>query len=725
MCAALSNMDRVVRFGPFELNLDTSELRKHGHRLKLQPKPLQVLQVLVSRKGEVVSRAELKGQLWGRDTYVEFESNLNVTVRRLREILSDDAQNPTYIETVPRTGYKFIAALEFCSREPESSKSSLLVKEQMVISPSLVRRRQSFARRAVWAAAIVLTLALGMFVWQGWRGTSKTQLMASSRSLIPLPASGDFLTTGPNPAPITLSPDGSKMVYVSPSTSESPTLWLRHMDTLTDDPLSGTENASFPFWSPDSKSLAFFADGKLKRIDVATRAVSVICDSWEGRGGSWNRDGIIIFAAGARSPILRVEAKGGAPLPVTTLDNLKYTTHRWPEFLPDGIHFLFFAANHQDASNTDAGIYIGSLKHEETRFLLKSDANASYLAGHLLFAVDNRLYQQPFDPRQPVLLSQPSLLATDLEYDKGLWHASFSAIPNLLVYRKSSGPSEGGRRLAWFRRTGKLLQYVGNRGEFRGVAISPNSKMIALEYGDPDANIWLLDQNKMARLTERALDCCPVWSPDSQYLAISTHRGANQFGVTLRRVDQTLPEISVVRSDVDVAVTTWSPDGKSLLLIKRGNKGFDLFRVDLETHSTMPYLNLQSQANYPVFSPDGRWVAFGDTESGSSEIYVTSFPNPTKRYLVSKAGGAWPAWRRDGRELFFLGPNQTLYATAIRPNGSELTIGAPKKLFGADIHIEGLFDRPFDVDQTGSKLLLVLNAPEKRSDVMLLTNWIR
>jgi Tol biopolymer transport system component len=248
--------------------------------------------------------------------------------------------------------------------------------------------------------------------------------------------------------------------------------------------------------------------------------------------------------------------------------------------------------------------------------------------------------------------------------------------------------------------------------------------MIAVEYGDPDANIWLLDQtnDEMVRLTEQALDSSPVWSPDGKYIAIDTHEGPNQSGVKIKSVGVGMSEIPVLESGVDVGVTAWSPDGKDLLLAKDNGPKLEMSYVDWHSRSETSYLTLRSHPSGTVFSPDGHWVALGSTETGTMEVYVVSFPNPTKRYRVSMAGGGCPVWRRDGRELFFLGPDNTLYVAAITPEGSDIKIGPSHALFRADVHVEG---QPFDIDQTGTKFLLVLNTPRKHSDIMLLRNWVR
>jgi Tol biopolymer transport system component len=481
-----------------------------------------------------------------------------------------------------------------------------------------------------------------------------------------------------------LSPDGRSLVFVA--TRQRPHLWLRPMAGGEARALPGTEDAFLPFWSPDSRSVAFFASDQLKRLDLAGGIPQVLAPATTlPRGGTWNGNGVIVFAPGVLEGLAQVPAAGGPTGPVTQLDPSQgENSHRYPHFLPDGRRFLFRVRSSRPERT---GIYVGSLDSREYRYLIAADSDAIYAAGHLLFARGDVLFAQPFDPASAKLRGEPVRIAVGVRYDTTGARASFSATDNgILAFYMGEEVFGGSGELIWFDRSGKQLQVVAPAAIYLDPALSPDGKRLAVEILDPRTggrDIWVLDlaRGSRSRLTfDPVPDMNPVWSPDGTAIIFTRQTAA---GYVLFRTDAGgAAREENIGPDARGPVLDWSRDGR-LLLIARV--------ADLWTYPTTPGGKQSALFQTPFtepqgrFSHDGKWVAYTSNESGRNEIYVRDFPEARRKWIVSTAGGVQPEWSGDDRTLYYISTQRDLMQVSIEPDPAGVRIGAPMVLFRTNI----------------------------------------
>ena len=434
----------VYRFSHFELNAEHLELRKHGSRVKLQEQPFRLLEALLAQPGTLVTREDLRAKLWPGDTFVDFDHGLNVAAARLRQALGDSARLPRFVESVPRRGYRFIAPVEVVEPvEPpvESNEPSKPV-------PASPPPQRSRLKLVLVAASVVLAAAAA--VW--WLQSREHPAVVRSFKFTVAPPDGSgFVELDP----VVLSLDGRHMVFPAVDNSGETELWIRPLDEVSSRRIEGTKGAAFPFWSPDSRSIAFFANQKLYRVEISGGLPKIVCNAVDGRGGTWNVDGRIVFAPSLKSPLYQVAAEGGEPKALTSLNAARHEiSHRWPFFLPDGRHFLF--AN-RTSPPQNSGIYLGSLTDGRSDLLIPGLSNVTYAngksgIGYLLYAHDATLVARPFDPRAMKFMGAEFPVAD--VYNRALLEplrADFSASDTgVLVYRSRRGAD----RLTWFDRNG-------------------------------------------------------------------------------------------------------------------------------------------------------------------------------------------------------------------------------------------------------------------------------
>jgi len=456
--------------------------------------------------------------------------------------------------------------------------------------------------------------------------------------------------------PPAFSPDGSTLVF-----GAGGKLWARSLKEVTARPLPGTENARFPFWSPDSRSIGFFADGQLKTIDAVGGAPLTLCSADDPRGGAWSRDGVIVFTPNVRMGIYRVPASGGAPSPVTTLDTSKHSTHRWPIFLPDGRHFLYLALSHAIPMSEESAIYVADLHGGQSRLVMRSHSNVVYASGHLLFLRGNSLMAQPFNLERLVLEGEAVRIADEVLYDAGVWRAVFTASENgLLAYQP--GAEVPGSQLTWFDRSGKVLGMVGERGNYVAPRLSPDGHKLAVLILDPSPDVWVydLDRGARTRLTfSSTVSGAAIWSPDGSRIAFSSARQNNQIAIYEKASSGAGRERILQQAEVPQDPTDWSPDGHWIVYDRSemGSTGIGILPVNREqkSYSLVP---ARTHAWGGHFSPDGRWISYCSEESGTNEVYIVPFPGPGGKWQVSTGGGLSPRWERD-------------FLSLARPHGSD------------------------------------------------------
>jgi serine/threonine protein kinase len=539
-----------------------------------------------------------------------------------------------------------------------------------------------------------------------------------------------------DPISMAISPDGSRLVFVGSSEGKS-RLWLRPLQSETAQPLTGTEGASYPFWSPDSRSIAFFAEGKLRRIDIAGGLAQALASVARGMGGTWNRDGVIVFGI-AGGPLYRVPAAGGEPAALTRLDR-GHTGHRFPQFLPDGRHFVFFVGG----GSKIQGIYVASLDPLEARRVLNADTAAAVAPGHLLFGRGETLVAQPFDSETLELSGDPFPVAEQVAFDDSLGQGTVGAISasanGVLAYR--SGTARGGRRLIWFDRVGTALAPAGviESSSIANPELSPDGRRVALNRivgGNND--IWVLETARgvLSRLTfDSGLDHSPLWSPDGSRLAFFSSR-AGVRGLVQKLASGAGAEKPLHSASAPLLPTDWSPDGRFILFRElQPQTGYDLWILPVShpvgDRKPVPFVNSIYQEREGKFSPDGQWVAYQSDESGRFEVYVQAFPGPGAKSLVSTEGGAQPRWRADGRELFYIGLDGKLMAAPITlaEGGQRLEAGTPVALFltsiaGGPIPATGPFRHQYAVAQDGQRFLINVATEEAvTSPITLVLHW--
>jgi Tol biopolymer transport system component len=543
--------------------------------------------------------------------------------------------------------------------------------------PAPVAARRRSREKLAWAvaaAAITAVAILGIGFVR--RAPAKPHLM---RFEIPTPE-GVTIIDAPR-----ISPDGRTLAFNATDSSGKTRIWLRPFNALTAQPLSGTEGTLRPFWSPDSRFLGFFAEGKLKKVEVSGGPPQKICDA-AGADGSWSPEGVILFDGRPTDPIYRVSAAGGAPAVAVAPDaGRKETGASWPEFLPDGRHFLYLAFGQKNEDNT---YRIGSLDSKESKVIAPAQSLVTYAPpGYLLFVRDNTLVAQPFDANSLKTTGEPIPMAEHVGAT-GIGLASFSTSRNgVLAYRSG----KAGSRLQWVDRSGKEISTLGEPGEYGSTMLSPTGDRLALQLIDPrsgKADIWLRDlaRGVTSRFTfDAANEFQPVWSPDGGTIVFSSDRGG-LFDLYQKAASGAGEEKLLLASDEAKFACDWSRDGKYIAYQSRGKKTlWDLWVMPtFGDRKPIPVLQTPFSESRPAFSPDGRWLAYQSNESGRPEIYVQAFPVAEGKWQVSTAGGVEPSWRRDGKELFYGTPDLKLMAVEIRAGGT-FQAGIPQPLFQAHI----------------------------------------
>jgi Tol biopolymer transport system component len=485
---------------------------------------------------------------------------------------------------------------------------------------------------------------------------------------------------------VALSPDGRYLAFTASSG-----LWVRPLDSLEARALPGTEEARFPFWSPDSAFLGFFAGGKMKKIAAGGGPAQTLCDAPANRGGTWNRDGIILFAPNVTSGLYRVSAAGGVPAPVTKPAGT--VSHRFPEFLPDGRHFSFVVTS---ITVEASGIYIGSLDGTTER-LLPEVSHAAYSAptgfsrtGHLLFVRDGTLMAQPFDPERLRTTGEAFPIAEQVSDNAGVPGSSLFSVsgPGTLVYGRGAGK----RQLVWRDRTGKRLGLIGTPGDISFEKLSPDEKKVAFMISvgaAASSDIWVHDlmRNTTSRFTfGPGFTFTPVWSPDGSRIVYGSSSKAGQGSDIYQKPASGAGQAEVVShvGTTNVRIYDWSPDGKAIAYSPdiNGKTRADLWLLPLNgDRKPVPYLQTEFGEYLGQFSHDGRWMAYTSDESGREQVYVQTVPPSGAKWQISTAGGSRPRWRRDGRELYYVAADQMVMAVPVKP-GSSFEAGAPQALFG-------------------------------------------
>ena len=541
---------------------------------------------------------------------------------------------------------------------------------------------------------------------------------------------------------IALSPDGRALAFVARDSLGRTLLWVRPLNELSGYPLAGTEDATFPFWSPDGRSIGFFTDTKLRRIEAAGGPVQTICDAQGARGGSWNKEGTIIFCPNPNitTPLSRVSATGGVPREITKLNlGRGETSHRWPLFLPDGKHFLFISRTSAGSVGERDAIFLGSLDTSfAPRQLMDGSSSLGFSNGFLLFARDQTLMARAFDATSFEFTGEAFPVADHIHFEDLTSKASFTVSQDgTLAYQTGIGTS--GARLIWMDRNGKLLEAVRQTKIYNDFRISPDGKRIALSMTDRGLDVWLyeISRETWTKFTfDAASKRWPLWTPDGKTVIFSSSQKGH-WDLHQRASDGASAETPFLETENDKVANDWSRDGKYLLFISTDAKTkSDIWVLPLTAHDDAerkPFVFLRTEFDEtrPVFSPDVRWIAYQSNESGVDEIYIQPFSGMESgkgaisgKWKVSTNGGSRPRWRRDGKELYYLSADLKIMAAEITLGASTVTIGSVRPLFAVR-PFGGVARDIYDVTPDGQRFLVASQGGEEAaSPVTLVVNWI-
>jgi len=527
---------------------------------------------------------------------------------------------------------------------------------------------------------------------------------------------------------LALSPDGRQLAFVVTSQGVRQ-IFVRPLGSLVGRLLQGTEDASYPFWSADSRWLGFFAGGKLKKIQVTGGPAIVLCDAQGGRGGSWNQNNVIVFAPAAATPLMKVSASGGEPAPATVFDKGE-TSHRWPFFLPDGEHFVFGAGS-TTGSGPRAWLKLGSLASTDGVTLSQIEGLGGYSAGHLLHVRGRTLMAQPFDLRALRTTGDAFPVIDNLSVDSGAYAAVSGTVAGVVAYMQGTGTPI--TTLTWRDRGGKQLGTVLDPGVYNNLSLSPDERRlaVAIDTGSPpNRDVWIVDLGRgvPTRLTfDPGSDGGGGWSSDGTRIAITSNR-RGPFNIFALSSTQPGTEQQLFDSKTSAYTPSWSPDGGHLVYsnITSPATGFDLWILPMNgDRKPFAFVQTPAQEDNPEFSPDGRWIAYSSTESSREEVYVRPFPGPGGVYQVSRAGGTQPQWRGDGREIFFLGLDGVLMSASVNALPGGIEAGIPQPLFETNVALAANTNRRQYAAAKDGKRFLV-NVPDRSAPpppITVVLNW--
>ncbi len=708
----------TYHFGAFEFDATSGDLRSEGGTHRLADQPLALLNALLERPGEMVSRAELRRRLWADGTFVDFEHGLNSAVSRLREALNDSANAPRYIETIPRRGYRLLAAVETAGDpvggvarvDPASAFAGASASE---LPPPRRRRKVAWigiAAAGVFVAGVASVLQL--------RGDGPPTLLA--HVVIDLPDGWQILNSSP-----AISPDSRRIVFSAwHSRAGRRAIWLRPLDSSGARMLTGTEDGGGPFWSPDGTSIGFFAEQKLKVLELAGNAVRTVCDAPAEASGTWIGTDAILFAPGPTGAVSEVRMEHGSVRHVSELDPATgETRHVRPTALSDGRHFVYLSEGKDRlvamlaSLDGPPAVPLGPVRSQVV----------ATPSGHVVFVRDGTLLAQGLDVVEGRLTGDATALAEGLSLPGKSFDGRFSISPAMLVYLKAEElPALSDLRI--FDRRGKTVGTVGEPAGYTSPSLSPDGRRLAVarhESTAPARDIWVFDlasRNRLQLTFDPGQDLAPRWSADSRWVMYSSDRRGVR-DIYKRLASGEGAEELVFESEINKSVNSWSRDGRLVVYdtgALRGNS--DLHVLPLVGNRRPVVLSsapgFQQQAD---ISPDGRLIAYASSESGKFEVLVKSYGDNSGPRQITTNGGREPLWRGDGRELFFLS-DDTVMAVDVHVSAVGFEWGVARPLF----KIPNLqrIPRALTISADGQRFIAVVTAtpPEPQKRITLL-NW--
>ncbi len=718
--------DAKKRFGPFELDSRSGELRTNGIRIKLQGQPISVLEILLETPGELVTREQIHQRLWSSDTFVDFDHNLNTAIKKLRQALGDEAETPRYIETVPRYGYRFIGQVEK-DAPPELSGAETEAEAPIPVAPIKRAAPASHVRRALpWALGATTILFAAVAVWLMLKPEPRPNVF---RFPVPPPENARFINGGE----MSISPDGRTLAFVAlPEQGKPPVLWLRPLDGIDAQQVPGSVGVEGPFWSPDSRQIGFTANGELEKVDLSGGAPQILCDANGFAGATWSHDGVILFSS--QGSLYRVPETGGTPSLVLAPDpSHQEVGYLFPQFLPDGQHFIF-----ETNITTFSGNFVGagSLGSKTVERLVQVNSQGVFAAPGYLFYMDRgTLAARAFDARARHFTGLAVPVVQNIGINLYSNYAYFSVSPaGVLAYQAIDRSTMFGiaavSQMIWFNRAGEKLAALGQTAIYTAPAFSADGTRLALSVGElGKRDIWVYDLKRgpASRLTFGPGDNTnTAWSADGSRIVFSSNR-SGQFDIYQKAADGLGSEQLVFQSkDQPKRVDDMSSDGRYAIYdTGTGPTTTELWALPLfGDRKPFAFVRGNFGAHSAQFSPNVRFVAYTSNETGREEIYVQTFPGQTAKWQISASGGTEPMWNCDGKELFYLSPDGELMAVDVNTNAAAFQAGVPKPQFQTQLDGSYRGRNMYVVSPDGKRFLMIVPASQAKPEpITVVVNW--
>ncbi len=591
------------------------------------------------------------------------------------------------------------------------------------ISAPVAVHRKSWEKMAWGLAAVFFVAALLLGVGYVRRAPERPRILRSTLDLPP------DTRLDPINVCLALSPDGRRLAMAAFGADGRQRIWVRPLDSLSAQPLAGTDGGTFPFWSPDGRFIGFFADRKLKKTEAAGGAVQTICEAPDGRGADWSSDGTVVFTPEAYGGLARVAASGGASTPLEP-DPGAGVSHRLPHFLPDGRHLLFFST-----APKERGVYVFDLQTRKASFLLHNEGEAQYVEpGYLAFVRERNLMVQRFDAGGLRTIGEATPIAESVQFNAARATGGFSlAGTRLLVYQSGRGED---RQLTWLDWDGKRIGTIGEAAPFGNFKISPDgARIVAMIQGsDGGTDLWMIDAERGVRTRFTfgiGNKISPVWSPDGRQVAYTVDFGARTWRLVLKDASGTGQEQVLFSSGDPVAPVSWSPDAQTLAFRTQSSqtKSFDVWLLSVGDRKVRPFLASSANEFGGRFSPDGKWFAYVSDESGKTDLYVVPYPGSGGKWQIS-SGGMTPfgglsnfAWLSNNELTYPSGEKR--YAVTLAPRGQALEIGVPRAILG-EVPVAGIPVTGGGTEYLASMKRFLVAAPihgGRSAPVFLVTNW--
>jgi Tol biopolymer transport system component/DNA-binding winged helix-turn-helix (wHTH) protein len=679
----------------------------------LTPKAFDTLLALVRQSGKAVDKDDLLKIVWP-DTFVS-EETLTQNISTLRKALGDTSERPEYIATLPRRGYQFIgivrpaAPATLTTQIPETPSDM----PGLSTSPALSANKRERAWMAVACAAVIVSLAMAGAYY--FRSSPSTPSVVSRWQVYPPPGTA-LASAG------VLSPDGRHLAFVTTDQAGSRVLRVRDLASGDTPALSGTDGAAEPFWSPDSRSIAFRQTSKLKRVSLSDQGSRTVADLYgQNSAGAWGSGDVLVVPGMGKGPLYRVNANDGATRELTKLQAGE-NAHVWPSFLPDGHHFLYRAVG---ATLEQSGTYIGSLDSDERVRVLDGASSAAVYAapGYLVFVREGALVAQRFEadsmrpPAGPLVTLAANVAAPDAN------GRAFSAAETGAITFVTGGTHD---QLAWFERTGRQIRVLEGSTEFKSPALSPDdTQVLSMRLkSETDYEIWLSSAagGTPSRVETGLLRSGQaLWSPDGAKIAFSS--GGSLYSMAVGSPGSRELLLKAEGPQTGATVHDWSHDGRFLVYMTSSvSTGTDLSLMTLATKKLTQILSSAARELQGQISTDCHWIAYTSDESGIPEVYVRSFPGMGPQQKVSTRGGAQPRWRRDGRELFYLSLDHALMSVAVHPESSKM-FDTAVQLFRTNVIEDVLRRRDHYAVSSDGKRFLISTPKPLQPPITVLLNW--